>query len=236
MTERVLWVTGGGSGMGRATAVSAAADGWTVVVSGRRADALDAVVAEITGAGGRGRAIALDVQDRTALAGARDTILAEFGRLDGLVLAAGRNAPARRWDNQDLDVFADVVATNLTAVATAIDLALPALRESGGVVVVVSSYSGWTFSAGAGVAYSASKTALGSIVRTLNQQEPVRACHLCPGDVATDFLEQRPVVPDAAARSVMLTPEDVARAVRFVLDAPSHVRIDELVISPTSQR
>ena len=105
-------------------------------------------------------------------------------------------------------------------------------------VVVISSYAGWSFQPGAGVAYSASKTALGSLVRTLNQQEAahgVRACHLCPGDVATDFLDQRPSVPDADARARMLTAEDIARTACFVLDSPAHVRIDELVVSPVSQ-
>ena len=51
----------------------------------------------------------------------------------------------------------------------------------------------------------------------------------------TDFLEHRPVVPGADSRAVMLTAEDVGRAVLFVLDSPAHVRIDELVISPLSQ-
>lgn len=236
MTERVLWITGGGSGMGRASAISAAANGWTVVVSGRRADALDETVATITAAGGHARALPLDVQDVVAVRAARDTIVADLGRIDALVLAAGRNTPERRWEDQDMAVFQDVVATNLTSVALAVDATLPDLRATGGVVVVVSSYAGWTSSPNAGVAYSASKTALGALVRTLNQQEPVRACHLCPGDVATDFLQQRPSVPDAAARAVMLTPEDIARTVQFVLDAPSHVRIDELVVSPVSQR
>ena len=120
-----------------------------------------------------------------------------------------------------------------------VDAALPALRRSAGVVVVVSSYAGWSFQPGAGVAYSASKTALGSVVRTLNQQEApygVRATHLCPGDVATDFLDQRPSVPDAEARRVMLQAEDVALAVSFVLASPRSMRVDELVLSPVSQR
>src|SRR5699024_5477675 len=60
----------------------------------------------------------------------------------------------------------------------------------------------------------------------------IRACHLCPGDVDSDFLDQRPAVPDAAARAAMLTAEDVGRAVTVVLDRPPHVVIDELVISP----
>ncbi|WP_263091163.1 SDR family oxidoreductase [Curtobacterium sp. RIT-PI-V] len=237
--QRVLWVTGGGSGMGAASAEAAARDGWTVVLSGRRVERLEQVAATITAAGGTAEVLPLDAADPAAVASARDAVLERFGRLDAVVLAAGLNAPRRRWDDQSLPDFRAIVDTNLTAVVTVVDAALPALRESGGVVVVVSSYAGWSFQPGAGVAYSASKTALGSVVRSLNQQEAhhgVRATHLCPGDVATDFLDQRPTVPDAAARSVMLQPEDIARAVSFVLEAPSYMRVDELVVSPVSQR
>lgn len=240
MTDaRVLWITGGGSGMGAATARAAAADGWTVVLSGRRADRLGEVAATVRDDGGAAHVLPLDANDPDAVSAARDALLARYGRLDGLVLAAGLNAPGRRWDDQTLPSFRAIVDTNLTAVVTVVDAALPALRVSGGVVVVVSSYAGWSFQPGAGVAYSASKTALGSVVRTLNQQEAphgVRATHLCPGDVATDFLDQRPSVPDAAARAVMLQPSDIARTVSFVLESPANVRIDELVVSPVSQR
>lgn len=137
-----------------------------------------------------------------------------------------------------MESFSRIVETNLTGVARTVDAALPALREASGVIVIISSYAGWAFSPGAGVAYGASKTALQTLVNTLNAEQAdagVRACHLCPGDVATDFLDMRPAVPDDEARSVMLTADDVARAVQFVLDSPAHVRIDELVISPVSQ-
>ncbi|EYT66545.1 oxidoreductase [Curtobacterium flaccumfaciens UCD-AKU] len=237
--QRVLLVTGGGSGMGAAGAEAAARDGWTVVLSGRRADRLEQVAGAIRATGGTADVLPLDANDPAAVAAARDVVLERHGRLDGLLLAAGLNAPRRRWDDQSLTDFRAIVDTNLTAAVTVVDAALPALRSSGGVVVVVSSYAGWSFQSGAGVAYSASKTALGSVVRSLNQQEAehgVRATHLCPGDVATDFLDQRPEVPDAAARQRMLQPEDVGRTVAFVLGAPAHVRVDELVLSPVSQR
>lgn len=240
-TARVLWITGGGSGMGAAAARTAAASGWTVVLSGRRADRLEQVAAEVRSAGGTADVLSLDASDPEAVRAAVTTVEERHGRLDGLVLAAGLNTPARRWDDQSMTEFRAVVDTNLTAVVTVLDAALPALRTSpsGAVVVVVSSYAGWSFQPGAGVAYSASKTALGSVVCGLNQQEAphgIRATHLCPGDVATDFLDQRPQVPDAAARAVMLTPEDIGRTIGFVLDAPAHVRVDELVISPVAQR
>ncbi|MBT2502451.1 SDR family oxidoreductase [Curtobacterium sp. ISL-83] len=237
--KRVLWVTGGGSGMGAAVAVRAAREGWTIALSGRRPDRLEQVATAVRDVGGTAQVLPLDATDAHATASARDALVAEHGRIDALVLAAGLNHPQRRWDDQTLVDFRAIVDTNLTAVVTVVDAALPVLRESGGVVVVVSSYAGWSFQPGAGVAYSASKTALGSVVRTLNQQEAphgVRATHLCPGDVATDFLDQRPVVPDAAAREVMLTPEDIASTVSFVLGAPPHMRIDELVVSPVAQR
>lgn len=237
--QRVLWVTGGGSGMGAASAEAAARDGWTVVLSGRRAERLEQVARTVRGAGGTADVLPLDANDTDAVAAARDTVLERHGRLDGLVLAAGLNAPRRRWEDQSLTDFRAIVETNLTAVVSLVDAALPALRAAGGVVVVVSSYAGWSFQPGAGVAYSASKSALASVVRTLNQQEAehgVRATHLCPGDVATDFLDQRPEVPDAAARQRMLQPEDIGRTVAFVLGSPAHVRIDELVLSPVSQR
>lgn len=236
--DRVLWVTGGGSGMGAAAAQVAARSGWRLVLSGRRTERLEAVAAGIRAEGGTADVLPLDATDPEAVTAARDTLLERHGRIDGLVLSAGLNSPRRRWDDQSMTDLRAVIDTNLTAVVQVVDAALPALRRSGGVVVVVSSYAGWSSQPGAGVAYSASKTALGPVVRTLNQQEAqhgVRATHLCPGDVATDFLEQRPSVPDAAARAVMLTPEDVGRAIGFVLCAPAHVRIDELVLSPVSQ-
>lgn len=239
-TDRhVMWVVGGGSGMGRAAALAAGRSGRTVVVSGRRTDRLDAVVREVAAAGGRAEAIPGDATDAAWAAATASTIEARLGRLDEVVLAAGLNEPRRRWADQSVDGFAAVVDVNLVGTVRAIDAALPLLRVRGGTVVVVSSYSAWSFSPGAGVAYSASKSALAAVCRTLNVEEGghgVRATHLCPGDVDTEFLGQRPVVPDAAARAVMLTPDDVAASVMHVVDAPPHVRIDELVISPLSQR
>jgi NADP-dependent 3-hydroxy acid dehydrogenase YdfG len=234
----VLWVTGAGSGMGRAAALSAAGRGWRVALSGRRTLPVRAVAREVEALGGEVLALPCDVRSIEDVTECESAIGRTWGRLDGLVLAAGMNAPRRTWEDQDLRELGDIVETNLVSVARVVQLALPALRRSAGRVVVISSYAGWRFSPGAGVAYSASKSALASLCQSVNAQEAasgVRACHLCPGDVDTEFLSQRPEVPGAEARSAMLTADDVARAVQFVLDSPAHVRIDELVISPVSQ-
>jgi NADP-dependent 3-hydroxy acid dehydrogenase YdfG len=236
--QRVLWVTGAGSGVGRATAIAAASAGWWVVASGRRVEQLDSTVHEIRSGGGIARSLPLDVRDGEAVRSARQDIVDGWGRIDSVLLSAGLNAPRRRWADQSMDEFRDILDTNLTATATVIDAVLPDLRERHGSVVVVSSQSAWQFNAGAGVAYGASKAGLSALCRTLNNQERhagVRACCLYPGDVATEFLQHRPAAPDETARSVMLSAQDVARAVCFVIDSPAHVRFDELVITPVSQ-
>ena len=232
--DRVAWVIGGGSGIGRAAAIAVAAAGGRVVVSGRRTESLDVTVRL---AGDQASAIPLDATDGDALVAAHALVTSTIGPVTNLIVAAGLNAPQRFWRDQSMEQFQAIVDTNLTAVARAIDVVLPSMRDAGrGTIIVVSSYAGWLPTANSGVAYSASKTAVGSLCVQLNMQEGsngIRATHLCPGDVDSDFLGMRPVVPDAAARQRMLRPEDVARPIQFVVDSPPHVRIDELVITPT---
>lgn len=236
---RVLWVTGAGSGMGRAAAIAAGGGGRRVALSGRRAEALEEVAAAVRAAGGEALVVPLDVTDVPAIEAAHATIADTWGGVDDLVLSAGLNTPRRTWSDQRIDDFQAIVATNLTAVAAVVQASIEDLRAAAGVVVVISSVAGWGFKPGTGIAYAASKTAVGVLCRDLNVAEwgnGVRATHLCPGDVDTDFLSMRPQVPDEEGREGMLSPEDVARAVLFALDAPPHVRIDELVITPTHLR
>ena len=235
--SRVLWVTGAGSGMGRAAAVAAAA-GRRVALSGRRPEPLQETAAMVEAAGGEALALPLDARDPDALRAAHERIAATWGPVSDLVLSAGLNTPQRTWADQSMADLDAIISTNLVGVARIVDLVLPDLRLAGGHVVVISSYSAWRFTPYAGVAYSASKSALAAVCQTLNAQEAkhgIRACHLCPGDVDSDFLKLRPAVPADEARAVMLRPDDIGRAVAFVLDSPAHVRIDELVISPISQ-
>ncbi len=233
MASRRAWVTGGGSGVGAAAAMALAAAGHEVVVSGRRTDRVGEVVEAITATGGRAQPLPLDVTDSAAIAAAADTL----ATVDVIVAAAALNTPRRHWTDLDLPAFDAVVTTDLTALAHCVLAVLPGMRaRRDGQVVVVSSRAAVDRSPGAGAAYRASKSGAGELVDSLNDDlhaEGIRATHLCPGDIATDFINARPTVPDAAARSTMLTPDDVAQVIAFIVASSATVRIDELVLSPS---
>src|SRR5260370_20428120 len=114
--KRVAWVTGGGSGIGEAGAEALAADGWMVVVSGRRKDALDVVVAEITRSGGQAEALALDVSKAADVNKSAEQILGRHGRIDLLVNSAGINVPKRSWADMELEGWNSLVEINLNGV------------------------------------------------------------------------------------------------------------------------
>jgi NAD(P)-dependent dehydrogenase (short-subunit alcohol dehydrogenase family) len=239
-TKRVAWITGGGTGIGRSTARRLASRGWHVVVSGRRQAELQAACELIAASGGSAEPAALDVSDADAVSAVGEGIIARQGRIDALVCSAGTNVPNRYWNALTPGDFAKVSAVNLNGVAFCVSAVLPAMREAGGgAIVVVSSWAGWRYLPFTGAAYAATKQALSPLVESLNDQEGehgIRATHVCPGEVATPILRSRPVPPPEADIARMLQPEDVADAVCYAIDAPAHVCLNEIVISPTWNR
>ena len=230
----VVWIVGGGTGIGAGVAASLAADGATVVVSGRRREQLDDAIAGLPHAA----SVVVDVSDPRSVVTAHARIVAEHGEVGMLVYSAGTNVVNRYWADTTPDDFAHVLDVNLTGAMRAIHAVLPAMRAAqNGLVVVVSSWAGWRFAPRVGAGYSTSKTALGALVETVNAQERlhgIRATHLCPGEVKTEILNTRPVVPTDDEQALMLTPADVGSAVSYIAGLSSRVCINELVITPTS--
>ena len=97
--QRIAIVTGGGSGIGRASAVALAADGWSVVVAGRRQDSLDETLPLL---GSNGRACQADVSDQASVEALFADTISTFGRLDLLFNNAGIAAPAVAVDELDV--------------------------------------------------------------------------------------------------------------------------------------
>jgi NADP-dependent 3-hydroxy acid dehydrogenase YdfG len=239
-TKRVAWVTGGGSGIGEAGAQALAADGFIVVISGRRKEALDSVVNKITSGGGQAAAIALDVSQATDVGKVAQQILSQHGRIDLLVNSAGINVPKRRWADMEIEGWDSVVDINLNGVLYAMRAVLPAMRaQKDGLIINVASWAGRHVSKMAGPAYTTTKHALLALTHSFNMDECVnglRACCLSPGEVATPILKLRPVVPSEQEQARMLQAEDVGRTIAFVASMPARVCVNEILISPTWNR
>ena len=240
LSEKIAWVTGGGSGIGQAAAVEVAKGGATVIVSGRRAEALAETVTLIRRANGKAEAQAVDVTDREAVERAAKAILARHGRVDILVNCAGVNIPKRFFKDLAAADWDRVVEINLNGALYCTLAVLASMRERrDGLVINIGSwfarYQGYV----GGAAYNASKQALTAITHQLNLEEGlhgIRGCVIHPGETVTPMQRARPKPPSPEDQARMLKMEDLGRVVRFVAESPAHVCLNEIVVTPTWNR
>jgi meso-butanediol dehydrogenase / (S,S)-butanediol dehydrogenase / diacetyl reductase len=184
---KVAIVTGGGTGIGAAIARRFAAEGASVVVTGRRAEPIQEVAAETGGV-----AVAGDASDPAHVAHAVGVALDQFGGLDVVVANAGVGFGGGVGDVTD-EHWRRTVEVNLTAPMLLVRAALPALIDRGaGSIVLVSSISAFV-SPPDGAAYDASKSALLGLTRSLAVDYGplgIRANAVCPGWVRTPMADQ----------------------------------------------
>ena len=237
---KVVWITGGGSGIGLAGAEALAEAGATVVLSGRRKDALDAAAKGIAARGGRAETEALDVADAAAAKAAAERILARHGKIDILINNAGVNAKNRYWKNITPGDWDHVVGININGPLYCTAAVLPGMRaRKDGLVINIASWAGKFDTLMTGPAYNATKHALVSMTMSLNIEECVngiRGTAICPGEVATPIMQNRPVPPTAEAMKGMIQPAEMGRTIRFVAEMPAHVCINEILMAPTWNR
>ena len=237
----MAWVTGGGSGIGEAGAEALAADGWTVVVSGRRKDALDAVVAKIGKNGGKAEAIALDVSKKADVQQGRRSdpgktrphrSLGQQCRHQRSQAQLGRHGTGRLGQTGRDQSQRRAVLHARGAAGDA--------KQKDGCIINVASWAGRHVSKMPGPAYTTTKHAVLALTHSFNMDECVnglRACCLSPGEVATPILKLRPLGAVAKkSRRKMLQPEDLGRTIAFVASMPPRVCINEILISPTHNR
>jgi NADP-dependent 3-hydroxy acid dehydrogenase YdfG len=237
---QVAIVTGGGSGIGRATALMLAAEGARVAIAGRRKAPLDEVVAEIEHAGGVGVARVADLGRPDEAAELARWTIERFGRIDVLVNNAGHSSRARNVRYVGVEEWEQVVAVNLTGVYALTQAVLPGMIErGGGTIITVSSMAALKPGLIGGAPYGAAKAAARNLmghVHNVLRDKGIRATTIMPAEVDTPILDNRPHVPDAAARSTMMMPEDVARAVLLCATLPARTVVEEIIMSPTIQR
>jgi NADP-dependent 3-hydroxy acid dehydrogenase YdfG len=240
ISGKVAWVTGAGSGIGRAAAVALAREGALVVLSGRRKAELDATAKLIREAGGQAVVEPLDVTDAKAAAKVAAGIKERFGRLDILVNNAGANILERSWAQLTPERVDAIVGVNLSGAFYCVVAALPIMRaQKDGLVINIASMAGKRVSPLSGPGYTAAKHAVVAMNDSINMEECVngiRACAICPGEVATPILDLRPVPVSAEDRARMLQPEDLAETILFVARLPAHACVSEILMAPTWNR
>jgi NAD(P)-dependent dehydrogenase (short-subunit alcohol dehydrogenase family) len=221
-------VTGASRGIGRAVALALAKKGVTLGLGSRSGDdlGLDGAVAQ-----------PCDVREPDQVESLVNATVERFGRLDILVANAGVGAygPLLELPSDQLEEMIDI---NVKGTIYSVRAALPHLLESGEAdLVTVASEAGRR-----GLPYEAvycsSKFAQVGFTRALDhelREHGVRCTNVCPGGVATDFAMGRGRTPEMPELAGMMTPEDVAEVVLFVLTRPRNHRILETAFRPVTE-
>eukprot|EP01065_Artemidia_motanka_P006542 TRINITY_DN13215_c0_g5_i1.p2 TRINITY_DN13215_c0_g5~~TRINITY_DN13215_c0_g5_i1.p2 ORF type:complete len:270 (+),score=52.85 TRINITY_DN13215_c0_g5_i1:94-903(+) len=228
-------VTGGGSGLGRGIALAFAREGADVVITGRRASALEATVQRAASLPGKVIRFECDISvsaDADKLAAfVRDRL----GGVDVLVNNAGTNVAKRRLKDISVEDWQQVVNTNLNGTFFITRALLPFMREQRrGTVINVTSIAGKRASVLAGGSYVASKfgmNGLGNVVNLEEWENGIRCTNICPGEAATEILDKRAAPPPPEQRAKMAQPEDVGEIAVLVASLPPRVFIPEITVT-----
>jgi NAD(P)-dependent dehydrogenase (short-subunit alcohol dehydrogenase family) len=237
---KIAWVTGAGSGIGAAAAQALAREGMNVVLTGRRREPLEAAAARIAEIGVTALVRPADVSNAEAATAVADGIGSQFGRLDILVNNAGLNIPDRSWQRLTPNGVAQVIQGNLTSAFYVAQAVLPIMRaQRDGLMIHTASWAGRFVGPVAGPAYIAAKHGMVAMSYSLNLEEctnGIRSTVICPGEVATPIMINRPTpeTPESLAR--MIQPEDMGELIAFLAKQPKHLCTNEVVISPVHNR
>jgi NADP-dependent 3-hydroxy acid dehydrogenase YdfG len=232
-------VTGAGSGIGQAIAVVLAKHGLNVVIVGRDAGKLDQTKAKIAAAAPNAHTLAVscDVANRDDVAALAEKVAGFSDKVDVLVCNAGTNVRDRSLAKLSLEDWDKMINTNLTGSFNLVHVFLPGMRErKNGLIVQICSVSGLRASVLGGAGYSASKfgqAALGICIGREDGPNGIRSTVIYPGEVNTPILDARPVPVAQERKMAILQPEDVAAAVKFLVELHPRASVPELVIKPT---
>jgi dehydrogenase/reductase SDR family member 4 len=231
LSGRVAVVTGATRGIGRAIAGALAGAGARVIVSSRKADAVEATVAHLRSEGLSADGIAANVGRLDEAHALVERTVALAGGIDILVNNAAANPVYGAVELTTPEAFAKIIDVNLRAPFEIAKHALPSMRErGGGVIVNISSIGGVSPEPALGI-YSVSKAALLSLTQVMAKewgQHGVRANAICPGFIKTDFskvLWSKDALLESTLRSQPIPrlgePEDVAQLALFLASPAS---------------
>jgi short-subunit dehydrogenase len=239
VTKSYAVVTGASSGIGAATAVALANNGFTVIAVARRLDRLE----ELAKNHANIEPYFLDVTDEKSVSNFLSQVAGK--NISVLINNAGGAFDSQSVENADVEVWRKSYDVNVLGTVRMVRALLPALKVSGrGTIVLISSTAGYAAYENGG-SYVAAKSAEVSLARTMRLELnglPIRIIEIAPGMVKTDEfakvrfsgdIEKAEAVYKGVAEP--LVAEDVAEAIRWTVMLPSHVNVDSLVIRPVAQ-
>jgi NADP-dependent 3-hydroxy acid dehydrogenase YdfG len=235
LINKTILITGASSGIGEATVRELAGTGARLFIGARRGDRLKALADEL------GETVAwqeLDVTDAASFDAFVAAAEAQFGRVDILINNAGI-MPLSPLAALKRDEWARMIDVNINGVLNGIASMLPRFTAQGSGHVVNVASIGAHLVVPTGAVYCATKYAVWAITEGLRQEhDDIRATIISPGVVATE-LGNDITDPDVAAglkvwRQKSLTPDAIARAIRYALEQPEGVDVNEVIVRPTA--
>ena len=234
---KVAWITGAGSGIGESAAIKLAEAGCKVIISGRRRTMLEKVAQKIQN---QVFVEPLDVSDNDSVISVSNRIIETHGAVDIGVFSAGINIKNRDWAVLSVDDWLRVINIDLNGAFYCCQAVLPSMRSNGGGLIInISSMAAKNPASLSGPAYISAKHAMNAMTASLILEERnngIRATAVCPGEVATPILENRPIPVSTEDQARILQSEDLGELVLFLAKQPPHVTINEVLINPTWDR
>lgn len=237
---KVVVITGASSGLGEATARHLSSLGAHLVLGARRQDRLEALAADIRGAGGKAEIVVTDVTRKQDVAALVQAALTNFGRLDVMINNAGLMAVAPLAELK-VDEWDSMLDINVKGVLYGIAAALPVFqKQDSGHFINIASVAGLKMFGNATV-YSATKFAVRAISEGLRAEVggKIRSTVISPGAVESELKHGSSHAESASAVRdfyEMAIPSDaVARAIAYAIMQPADVDINEIVLRPTAQ-
>lgn len=236
--DKTVLITGASSGIGAAIARELAAAGARVVLGARRKDRLDGLASEIEAAGGTAATRQLDVTDRDDVVAFADAARRTFGRIDVIVNNAGV-MPLSPMKSLKVDEWERMIDVNIKGVLYGIAAVLPEMTARGsGHIVNIASIGALQVYPNSAV-YCATKFAVRAISDGLRQENSrVRVTCVNPGVVESELASTitDPTAAEAMRtfRAIALEPAAIARAVRYAIEQPDDVDVNEITVRPTA--
>ncbi|QEM83012.2 SDR family oxidoreductase [Halomonas binhaiensis] len=236
--DKVILITGASSGIGAGIARELGGSGAKVMLGARRVDRLEGIAAEIAASGGEVLTCHLDVTDRNSVLAFADAARAAWGRVDVLINNAGI-MPLSLMSSMKTDEWEQMVDVNIKGVLHGIAAVLPEMNErEAGHIINIASVGALSVVPTAAV-YCATKYAVRAISDGLRQENgKLRVTCIHPGVVESELASTitDPVAAKAMTtyRAIALQPDAIARAVRYAIEQPEDVDVNEIVVRPTA--